>query len=85
MTRKEQIKQAAREYATHLTDMGEMDYHDDEYRAFIAGVEWADNNPKPLKRIGDETIYHYDVWTAPDAFYWIPKSLIDKFFGGLRV
>ena len=27
MTRKEQIKQAAREYATHLTDTGEMDYH----------------------------------------------------------
>lgn len=24
MTRKEQIKQAAREYATHLTDTGEM-------------------------------------------------------------
>ena len=27
MTRKEQIKQAAREYATHLTDTGEMDYY----------------------------------------------------------
>ena len=27
MTRKEQIKQSAREYATHLTDTGEMDYH----------------------------------------------------------
>ena len=56
MTRKEQIKQAAREYATHLTDTGEMDYHGhfekaikcnaDEYRVFIAGAEWADNNPK---------------------------------------
>ena len=46
MTRKEQIKQAAREYAT--------------------------------KKIGDETIYHYDAWTAPGAFYWIPKSLMDK-------
>ena len=89
MTRKEQIKQAAREYATHLTDMGEMDYHghfekeikfnDNEYRMFIAGAEWADNNPKPLKRIiGDETIYHYDAWTAPGAFYWIPKSLMDE-------
>ena len=56
MTRKEQIKQAAREYATHLTDTGEMDYHGhfekeikfnpDEYRVFIAGAEWEDNNPK---------------------------------------
>lgn len=27
MTRKEQIKQAAIEYATHLTDIGEMDYY----------------------------------------------------------
>lgn len=27
MTRKEQIKQAAIEYATHLTDTGEMDYY----------------------------------------------------------
>ena len=63
MTRKEQIEQAAREYATHLTDTDEMDYHghfisemmfnDDEYRVFIAGAEWADNNPKQLKRIGD--------------------------------
>ena len=56
MTRKEQIEQAARKYATHLTDTDEMDYHghfisemmfnDDEYRVFIAGAEWADNNPK---------------------------------------
>ena len=61
MTRKEQIEQAARKYATHLTDTDEMDYHghfvtemmfnDDEYRVFIAGAEWADNNPKQLKRI----------------------------------
>lgn len=27
MTRKEQIKQVAIEYATHLTDTGEMDYY----------------------------------------------------------
>ena len=56
MTRKEQIKQAAIEYATHLTDTGEMDYYwhfekeikfnPDEYRVFIAGEEWTDNNPK---------------------------------------
>lgn len=56
MTRKEQIKQAAREYATHLTDTGEMDYYGhfekeikfnpDEYRVFIAGAEWADDNLK---------------------------------------
>ena len=63
MTRKEQIEQAARKYATHLTDTGEMDYHghfvkemmfnNDEYGVFIAGAEWADNNPKQLKRIVD--------------------------------
>ena len=45
-----------REYATHLTDTGEMDYHghfvtemmfnNDEYGVFIAGAEWVDNNPK---------------------------------------
>ena len=56
MTRKEQIEQAARKYATHLTDTGEMDYlghfaseimfNADEYREFIAGAEWADKNPK---------------------------------------
>ena len=63
MERKEQIKQAARKYATHLTDTGEMDYHghfekeimfnDDEYRVFIAGAEWADANSRTAKRIGD--------------------------------
>ena len=45
-----------REYATHLTDMGEMDYYehfekemkfnDDTYRAFVAVAEWVDSNPK---------------------------------------
>lgn len=49
MTRKEQIKQATREYATYLTDTSEMDYHGhfekeikfntDEYGVFIAGAE----------------------------------------------
>lgn len=48
MTRKEQIKQAAREYTTHLTDTGEMDY----YGHFEKEIKFNNDNYSLLGRNG---------------------------------
>ena len=54
MTREEEIREAGRKYATHLTDTDrtdfygnyekEMQYNANEHRAFMAGAKWADSN-----------------------------------------
>lgn len=56
MTRKEQIENAAKKYATHWVDTNITDFHGKyeqkldfvlpEHNAFLAGAEWADANPK---------------------------------------
>ena len=65
MTIKEQIEQAAKEYATHYIDTKETDFYGkfiqemgcnrEEERAFIAGARWAVANPKsPWISIDDD-------------------------------
>lgn len=55
MTRRDIINSAAVEFATHFIDTDETDFYGHsvkeegldraEYRGFIAGAKWADNNP----------------------------------------
>lgn len=57
MTREESINNAAVRFATQFIDTGETDFYGHfvkeqgfdhaEYRGFIKGAQWADNNPKP--------------------------------------
>lgn len=65
MTIKEQIEQAAKEYATHYIDTKETDFYGkfiqemgcnrEEERSFIAGARWAVANPKsPWISIDDD-------------------------------
>lgn len=77
MTREEEIRNAAEQYATHLVDTNvtdfygnyekKMDFVLDEYNAFLAGAKFADEHPKSPWMV-DSTYVKGDIEKESESY-----------------